>query len=246
MKVGIVLGLIFICAFPAAASDERVLAGVAANFMMPFEEVALAFEKESGIRVESVFTSTGKLYAQVKSGAPYDIFLAADEERPGLLFREGLSEEPFVYARGEVVLWSADRNLCSRYKDWEEAVRSNEVKKLAIANPETAPYGAAAVSALKAVGLFDSLHAKYVFPQDIGQAFQYASTGAVQAGFCALSSAVTDQGKRGCYHTVGQAPKVTQAACVLTGAHNREAARKLAAFLLTPAGVRIKEKYGYR
>ena len=246
IRVGVVLGLIFICALPAGASDEKVLAGVAANFMMPFQEMAAAFEKESGIHVESVFPSTGKLYAQIRNGAPYDIFLAADEERPELLFRDGLSGKPFVYAMGEVVLWSADRDFCARFADWEEAVRSNEVKRLAIANPESAPYGAAAVSALKASGLFDSLQAKYVFPQDIGQTFQYASTGAVQAGFCALSSAVTDQGKEGCYYTITQAPKVTQAACVLTRTNNREAAEKFAAFLLTPAGIQIKEKYGYR
>lgn len=231
---------------PAAASEGKILVAVAANYMMPFTEIAAAFEKESGCRVEPVFSSTGKLYAQIINHAPYDVFLAADERRPALLFQEGLCEEPFVYAQGEIVLFSGQSDFCSRFADWMEAVQSGMVRKIAIANPETAPYGAAAVTGLREAGLYDTLYDKYVFPQDIGQAFQYASTGSVQAGFCALSSAMTDEGEKGCYFPVKQAPPITQAACVLKRTQNREDAEKFAAFLLTQAGVRIKEKYGYR
>lgn len=242
----VLVALTLLWSIPGMAADGKILAGVAANFMMPFQEIAAAFEEESGIKVESVFTSTGKLHAQIVSGAPYDIFFAADEDRPDLLSREGLCEKPFVYATGEVVLWSADKDLCSRFASWEEAAESVEVKKLAIANPETAPYGAAAAAGLKGAGLFEILSKKYVFPQDIGQVFQYVSSGAVQAGFCALSSAMTNQGKKGCYYTVKQAPLVTQAACILKRTKNREAAKKFAVFLLTPDAAQIKERYGYR
>lgn len=246
IKASLLIALVFLWGLPAAASEGKLLVAVAANFMMPFTEIAAAFEKESGIRAEPVFSSTGKLYAQIINNAPYDVFLAADEHRPELLFKDGLCEEPFVYARGEVVLFSEQNDFCSRFADWTDAVQSDAVEKIAVANPEAAPYGAAAVTALREAGLYESLQGKYVFPQDIGQAFQYASTGSVQAGFCALSSAMTDEGKKGCYFPVKQAPPVTQAACVLKRTQNREAAQKLAAFLLAQAGVQIKEKYGYR
>lgn len=246
LRAGIVMGLILVLTLPAAAAEDKIVAAVAANFMMPFEEIAVAFEKESGIRVEPVFSSTGKLYAQIVNSGPYDIFLAADELRPDLLFREGLSAGPFVYARGEVVLWSANKDFCTRHPDWKKAVQSGEVKKIAIANPETAPYGSAALVALKAAGLYEAVQEKLVFPQDIGQAFQYAFTGAVQVGFCALSSASTEQGMKGCHYQVELSPPVTQAACILARTQNREAVERFAAFLMGEKAGQIKERYGYR
>jgi molybdate transport system substrate-binding protein len=238
--------LLAMAALPAVAADQKLTAGVAANFIVPFGEIATLFEKQTGIKVEPVFTSSGKLYAQIVSGAPYDVFLSADEERPAKLFKDGLADKPFVYAKGQVVLWSADLKFCSGAKDWTEIARSANVKKIAIANPETAPYGAASMEALKAAGLAETVKDKFVFPQDIGQAFQYASTGSVDAGFCALSSAMSEEGKKGCYLPVQQAPQVVQAACVLVRSTDRKNAERFAAFLLTPEAVQVKEKYGYK
>ncbi len=237
-----ILAIIFL-SFPAAAQD-RILVGVAANFMMPFNEIAPAFEKETGIKAEPVFASSGKLYAQIVNGAPYDVFLSADEERPARLFKEGFTDRPVIYAKGEVVLWSLNRDLGGR--DWKEAVRSAGVKKIAIANPETAPYGASALTALKAAGLADLLKDKLIYPQDIGQAFQYASTGAVDVGFCALSSTRTAEGAKGCTLAVMEAPKVIQAACIVRATQNRAAAVKFTDFLMSKPATAIKEKYGYR
>jgi molybdate transport system substrate-binding protein len=238
--------LFVMAALPATAADRKLTAGVAANFILPFCEIAALFEKETGIKVEPVFTSSGKLYAQIVNGAPYDVFLSADEERPAKLFKDVLAGKPFIYAKGQVVLWSVDRKLCSGARNWAEALRSAGVKKIAIANPETAPYGAASMEALKAVGLAETLKDKFVFPQDIGQAFQFASTGSVDAGFCALSSALSEEGKKGCYLPVGQAPLVVQSACVLSKSPERQSAELFAGFLLTPAAIQVKEKYGYR
>jgi molybdate transport system substrate-binding protein len=243
-RILLIIALLFIIPFSALAGDQKITAGVAANFIVPFGEIARLFEKQTGIKVEPVFTSSGKLYAQITSGAPYDIFLSADEERPAKLFKDGLSQKPYVYAKGQVVLWSADKKLCAN-KDWLTAVRSKEIKKIAIANPETAPYGAAAMTALKAAGLSEELKDRLVFPQDIGQAFQYSSTGSVDAGFCALSSALSEEGKKGCYLPVEQAPQVVQAVCVLSKTPNRKAAEQFAQFLLSPGVIQIKEKYGY-
>jgi molybdate transport system substrate-binding protein len=244
-RIVLLVSIVMMWAVSAGAADQKITAGVAANFIVPFGEIATLFEKQTGIKVEPVFTSSGKLYAQIASGAPYDVFLSADEERPAKLFKDGLALKPFIYAKGRVVLWSADKKYCSA-KDWVSAVRSGEMKKIAIANPETAPYGAAAMAALKAAGLSEEIKDKLVFPQDIGQAFQYASTGSVDAGFCALSSALTEEGKKGCSLAVEQAPGVVQAACVLSKTPNRKAAEQFAEFLLTSDAIRVKEKYGYK
>jgi len=228
-----------------AFADEKILAGVAANYIQTFKELSSAFEAKTGIKVEGTFTSSGTLYTQVTNGAPYDIFLSADEDRPARLFKDGLVEKPFTYAEGQVVLWSAKKDFC-KSKNWLIALKNENIKKIAIANPETAPYGAAAVKAMQKKGLYDSLKPKLVNSQDIAQAFQYASTEAVDAGFCALSAVYSTQGQAGCYYRIKEAPRVVQSACVLKSSKNSAAAKKFAAFLVSKEAAKIKEKYGYR
>jgi molybdate transport system substrate-binding protein len=239
-----ILCVIFSFAFAASAQDKITVA-VAANFIEPFKEIAVLFETNTHIRTEPTFSSTGKLFAQIIEGAPYDVFLSADELRPKELYQKGLSGKPVVYAKGEVVLWTARKDLCDA-GNWKMVLARGDVNKIAIANTETAPYGTASMRALKDAGLWDSLQGKFVFPQDIAQAFQYASTGTVDAGFCALSSALSQQGKTGCYLVVKEAPVVVQAACVLGRTQQKAAADKLAAFLLSPEAEKVKRKYGYK
>lgn len=229
----------------AASAQERIMAAVAANFIQPFGEIARAFETATGMQIEPTFSSTGKLYAQISEGAPYDVFLSADRKRPEELFRKGLSGQPFVYANGSVVLWTTRKDLCGA-GDWRAVIARPDVKKISIANTETAPYGAASMAALQAAGLWEGFRAKLVFPQDIAQSFQYAFTGSVDAGFCALSSALSAQGARGCYLVVNEAPPVVQAACVLNRTQRKTAAAKFAAFLVSPEANQVKKRYGYR
>jgi molybdate transport system substrate-binding protein len=236
--------IFFSFAFTASAQDKITVA-VAANFIEPFKEIAVLCETNTHIQAEPTFSSTGKLFAQIIEGAPYDVFLSADEKRPAELFQKGLSGKPIVYATGEVVLWTVRKDLCSA-GDWKAILMRSDVKRIAIANTETAPYGTASMKALKDVGLWDSLQGKMVFPQDIAQAFQYASTGSVDAGFCALSSALSQQGKAGCYLVVKEAPVVVQAACVLNKTGQKAAAEKFAEFLLSPEADKVKKKYGYK
>jgi molybdate transport system substrate-binding protein len=231
-------------AFTASAQD-RIVVAVAANFIEPFKEIAILFETSTNIHSEPTFSSTGKLFAQISEGAPYDVFLSADEKCPADLFRKGLSGKPFVYAKGEVVLWTVRKDLCNA-GDWKAILLRSDVKKIAIANTETAPYGTVSMKALKDVDLWGSLQGKFVFPQDIAQAFQYASTGSVDAGFCALSSALSRQSKAGCYFMVKEAPGVVQAASVLNRTEQKAAAEKFAAFLLSPEAEMVKKKYGYK
>ncbi len=236
---------VLFCIPQASFAQDKVLVAVAANFIEPFKEIAVLFETDTHIRSEPTFSSTGKLFAQIIEGAPYDVFLSADEKRPGELFRKGLSGKPIVYATGEVVLWTERKDLCNS-GDWKAILMRSDVKKIAIANTETAPYGTAAMTALKGAGLWDSLQEKLVFPQDVAQAFQYASTGSVDAGFCALSSALSQQGKAGCYLVVKEAPVIVQAACVLNRTEQKAAAERFAAFLLSPEADIVKKKYGYK
>ena len=239
-----VVALVCFCPLNAAA-QEKISAAVAANYIAAFKEIAAAFEKKTGVKIAAAFASTGILYAQIISDAPYDIYLSADEDRPARLYREDIAEKPFVYAKGRCVLWSARKDFC-RAKDWREALKGGGVKRIAIANPETAPYGAAARKALQKSGLWEALENKRVIAQDIAQAFQYTSTEATDAGFCALSSVVSEQGAQGCYYPVEEAPEVVQSACVLKKSKNRQTAERFAAFLLSPEAGAINARFGYK
>ena len=226
-------------------AQDKLSVAVAANFISAFKEIAAAFEEQTGVKVEATFSSTGNLYSQIKNGAPYDVFLSADEQRPDLLQKEGWTDGTFIYARGQAILWSADPNFC-KAPTWQEALKNNRIKKISIANPVTAPYGAAAKAALQKTGLWDALQDKLVNGQDIAQAFQYASTQAVDAGFCALSAAASPQGKNGCFFSIPEAPDIVQAGCILKKSKNQKSAELLMAYLLGADAAKTKKKYGYR
>ena len=241
----ITIGFIVFASCLPSAAGEKLLVAVAANFILPSGELTQMFQEQTGIPVEATYTSTGKLYGQIIKGAPYDLFFAADEKRPNLLDEKGLCDKPFVYARGQVVIWTANQALC-KAAGWQAVVKNPEVRKIAIANTESAPYGAAAMVALQKVGLWDALQEKYVFPQTVAQSFQYAETRSADVGFCAYSSALSDKGKEGCFYEVPEAPTTVQAACILKRTENRSAAERFVAFIQSPEAQKIKEKYGYR
>jgi molybdate transport system substrate-binding protein len=226
-------------------AQDKISVAVAANFISTFKEIAADFEAKTKIKVEATFSSTGNLYSQIVNGAPYDLFLSADEERPALLSKDGLAEKPFVYARGKVILWSASKDFC-KAATWQDALKNDRIKKIAIANPLTAPYGAASKVALQKAGLWDSQLSKLVNAQDIAQTFQYAATSAVDAGFCAMSATVSAEGKKGCFFVINEAPEIIQSACILKRTTNRVAVEKFVEFLNSPAAKEIKVKYGYR
>lgn len=226
-------------------AQEKISVAVAANFISAFKEIAAEFETKTNIKVEATFASTGSLYSQINNGAPYDLFLAADEKRPDILKRDGWTDETFIYARGQAILWTANKEIC-KAETWLEALRNGEIKKIAIANTVTAPYGTAAMIALQKVGQWDALQNKLVIAQTIAQSFQYAETESVDAGFCALSAVSTPQGQKGCFFHISEAPDIIQAACVAKKAKNRKSAELFAAFLTSKYATQIKEKYGYR
>jgi len=237
--------LIFLLVPVMLHAEEKLSIAVAANFMQPMQKIAALFEKKAYMKVEATYSSTGKLYSQITNGAPYDVLLSADEERPVLLFKASLAEKPFVYASGQVILWSAKKEFC-QFKNWRDAVQNIKIRKLSIANVNAAPYGAMSMEALKKAGLWEGIQSKLVFAQDIAQSFQYAATESVDMGFCAFSSAFSEQGKKGCYLEVSEAPPVVQAACILKASKKQEAARQFADFLNSAEAKAVKTSFGYR
>ncbi|MFA5322888.1 MAG: molybdate ABC transporter substrate-binding protein [Smithella sp.] len=229
----------------SAFAEEKVSVAVAANFISAFKEMAADFEVKTKIKVEGTFASTGNLYSQITNGAPYDLFLSADEDRPAKLYKDGVADTPFIYAKGQVILWSANSDFC-KATSWQDALKNDKVKKIAIANTVTAPYGTAAMTALQKTGQWDALQSKLVIAQSVAQSFQYASTESVAAGFCAMSAASTPEGEKGCFFVVGEAPEIIQSACVLKRTTNRAAVEKFVKFLTSPAAKEIKVRYGYR
>jgi molybdate transport system substrate-binding protein len=229
---------------PSTVLAADLLVAQAANFMPAMNEIIPAFEKMTGLKVQATYASTGKLYGQIVNGAPFDLFLAADQRRPEALYDKGLSDKPFEYAKGQIVLWTNEKQFCEQ--DWRQIIQANEVKKVGIANTETSPYGTSAMKALQSAGLWDALQPKLVFGQSISQVFQFASTGAADVGLCAHSSVFTEEGKKGCFIIMEQAPEIIQAACILKDAPNGDAAAKFVKFLASDEVATIKNAYGYK
>ena len=171
---------------PGSLLADEVQIAVAANFTLPMQRIAANFEKETGHKAQLVFGSTGKFYAQIKNGAPFEILLAADDETPAKLEKEGaaVSGSRFTYAIGKLVLWSAKPGLVD---DKGEVLKTGDFRHLSIANPKLAPYGAAALETLNALKLAETLQPKILQAENITQAHLYVATGNAELGFIALS-----------------------------------------------------------
>ena len=180
----IATGIAATCAFARPAS-ARV--AVAANFQPILEELAAAFEqRHPGDQLAIIQGSTGKLYAQVKAGAPFDLFFAADAQRPALLEKEGLAlpDTRFTYAQGRLALWTGKAEIPSDPMAW---LAETPELRIAIANPKLAPYGLAAEAFLSAAQLLDQPNLRLIKGESVGQTFHYVRSGAAQAGFVAYS-----------------------------------------------------------
>jgi molybdate transport system substrate-binding protein len=184
------VALALVAAAAAASADEAVIA-VAANFTAPMKQIAAAFRQETGSKVIASFGSTGKLYAQIRNGAPFEALLAADDKTPKKLEKEGMAvpASRFTYAIGKLVLWSARPDLVD---DKGKVLEHGDFNKLAIADPKLAPYGVAAIETLSALHLKKALEPKLVVGENIAQAFQFVDSGNADLGFVALSQVMRD------------------------------------------------------
>ncbi len=229
-------------ASPAAAADVQV--AVAANFTEPAKEIAAAFKAQTGHAVVLVFGSSGQFYTQISQGAPFEVFLSADGERPRKAEQDGLAVPGtrFTYAVGRLVLYSRTPGLVD---DGGAVLASGRFEKLAIADPAAAPYGLAAIQTLKALKLYDRLQPKIVQGASIAQTYQYVATGAAELGFVALSQVVNERGgSRWLVPEADHAPIDQQAVLLFPGAKD-PAARAFLSFLKGPTAIAIIRRYGY-
>jgi molybdate transport system substrate-binding protein len=186
LLIGIALGGVGI----TSAAERPLTIAVAANALRPIEEIARNYEEKTGEEVRIVSGSTGKLYAQIVQGAPFDVFFAADTLRPDLLVKKGLTDkESFVYVSGKLAIWSASE-LPGLRTGGLSALTSDGVLKIAVANPKTAPYGKAAIEAMKKKGLLKELKGKLVYGESVSQAFSFAKSGNADAAIVSTSMLV--------------------------------------------------------
>jgi molybdate transport system substrate-binding protein len=247
-----VILILFCCYGFTAVRDARgdeALAAVAANFVDAARELAAVFARDGKHRVRISTGSTGALYAQITHGAPFDIFLAARAHEPALLAQAGLAvpNSRFTYAVGSLVVWSAD--AVRIHGDCEALLKRGDYKRVAMANPALAPYGAAARASLQSWGLWDTLAAKLLRAESVGQAFQFVATGNADLGFVALSQVVMLPRERvGSYCVVNAAryPPLRQQAVLLHHGEGNEAAQRFLEFLRGEQGLAIIRSFCYR
>lgn len=240
------VGLGLLCGSLAAGAAE-VKVAVASNFLATMEELAEAFQAETGHVARVSGGSTGKLYAQIQHGAPFDLFFAADVKRPRLLEEEGRIAEGSrrTYAVGQLALWSPKGGVAD---NGEAVLRAGDFRFMAIANPKTAPYGLAAKRVLEHFGLWKQIKSRTVRGENIGQTFQFVKTGNADIGFVALSQ-VSNPHKpvQGNFWVPPQNlyPKVEQQAVILKTAEDKAAAKAFMDFLNTDEARGIITAYGY-
>lgn len=242
--IRLLLTLSLLMATGAALAGEVRLA-VATNFHDAAERLAEQFAEATGHSSRISYGSTGKLYAQIRHGAPFDVFLAADQERPHLMEQNG-SAVPgtrFTYAVGKLVLWSPDPEA---FTDPVAFLREGNFRRLAIANPKTAPYGLAARQTLENLGLRAALEGKLVRGESIAQTFQFVATGNAKTGFVALAQLRDDHdgGARWEVPDTYHAP-IAQQAILLERGRDNEAARAWLEFLSSREAQDIIRQYGY-
>ena len=230
----------------APAWADEIPMAVAANFTAPMQKIAAAFEKETGYKVVASFGSTGKFYAQIKNGAPFEVLLAADDETPAKLIKESAAAQgsQYTYAIGKLVLWSAKPGVVDGAG---EVLKKGNFAHLSLANPKLAPYGAAGVETMKALGVYAAVEPKIVMAENITQAQQFVSSGNAELGFVALSQVLKGDQIEG---SAWQVPAnlyqpIRQDAVLLTPGKSKPAAEALLKYLKGDAARAIIKSYGY-
>jgi molybdate transport system substrate-binding protein len=230
-------------ATPVLAQAPNTNVAVAANFTEPSREIAQLFKSKTGDEAVLSFGSTGQFYTQITQAAPFQVFLSADQSTPKKLVDNGLAvaDSLFTYAVGKLILFSRSPGLMMG----EQTLREAKFNKIAIANPATAPYGAAAVETMKALGVYDALAGKIVQGENISQTFQFVDTGNAELGFVALSQVVAAQGGSRWVVPSNLYGAIRQDAVLLRSGADNAAAKAFLAFLKGPEALAVIEKYGY-
>jgi molybdate transport system substrate-binding protein len=225
----------------ARAADINV--AVAANFTEPSKEIAQAFQTKTGNKAILSFGATGQFYTQITQAAPFQVFLSADQTTPKKLVDEGraVADSLFTYAIGKIVLFSTNAALVQS----EQTLRDAKFAKIAIANPTAAPYGAAAIEAMKALGVYDALSSKIVQGANINQTYEFVDTGNAELGFVALSQVINRKDGSRWLVPANLYTPIRQDAVLIGNASSNDAAKAFLAFLKGPEATAVIEKFGY-
>lgn len=249
MKASIhrLLFLAFLAFSSGLVSADEVQVAVAANFTAPMQKIAVEFHKDTGDSAQLIFGATGKFYAQIKNGAPFEVLLAADHETPARLIREGEAVEgtQITYAIGKLVLWSSKAGLV----DGNGAILKNAgIAHVAYCNPDLAPYGAAAAETMKSLGVFDALKPKLVMGENITQAYQFVASGNAEVGFVALSQVYKDgriSGGSAWIVPSGLYSPIRQDAVILAKGKGHAAAARFLEYLKSDKAKAVIRSFGY-
>ena len=239
--------MVWVLAVPQVGWSGEVHVAVASNFLNPLKEIATRYKQDTGNRLILISGSTGKLYAQARHGAPFDVLLAADSKRPTLLEQEGVGVigTRFTYAVGALVLWSLEPGKVRG----EKSLAQMNKGKLAIANPKTAPYGRAAQQALEGLGLWEKLQPLLVRGENIAQTLQFVATGNARLGFVAKSQMKDPRFKlKGSSWEVpvDMHEPILQQAILLKPGSTNASAKQFVRYLQGSVAKKIIENYGYR
>ncbi len=239
-----VAALLLGLALATQSMAEQVNLAVASNFMQPMAVLQAAFEQQSGHRLVVSYGSSGRLYAQIVNGAPFDLFLSADAAKPQALDGAGLTlTEPRVYATGQLVLWSRDSGVSI---DGLDALQNPKVTKIAMANPRIAPYGLAARQVLDNAKIYGAVQGKLVLGENISQAYQFAYTRSAQVGFVALSQVIAAVPETDYWIVPPQLHEpIQQSAVMLNRAEGNSAAMQFFEFLFSDAAEKLITGFGY-
>ncbi len=231
------------------AGAQQLTVAAAADLQFAFHDLGARFEKQTGIPVRVTYGSSGNFTTQIENGAPFDLFFSADVQYPQKLVAEGFAEEDslYRYADGKLVLWVPNDSKIDLNQGMA-ALLDPAVRKIAIANPKHAPYGRAAVAAMKSAGVYERVESKLVLGENISQTAQFVQSGTADVGLVALSLAVSP-GMRssGRYVEVPAKdyPAIEQGAAILKQSKQKAAAERFLEFMKTPAAKQILEKYGF-
>lgn len=247
MKYQSTLAALVVALSPMVAQADELKIAVAANFLKTMETLSQAFQQQTGHAIKVSGGPTGKLYAQINNGAPFDLFFAADGKSTVRLDEAGQIKpgSRFVYAQGRLALWMPQADAGT---DALEILKKADFKHLALANPKAAPYGVAAEQTLDKLGVMDGLRAKFVMGENIGQTYQFVATGNAQLGFVAYSYCVDPKHvNKGSYWLVPQQyhDPLDQEAVILKKAQDSAAAQAFIDYVRSPEGRRVIESSGY-
>jgi molybdate transport system substrate-binding protein len=232
-----------------ATPAQTLKVAAASDLQFAMQDLAKEFEKNGNAKIDVIYGSSGNFFSQIQNGAPFDIFFSADMEYAKKLDAAGLAESGTLarYAVGRLVLWTPPASAVDVAKDGWKTLLDPRVQKIAVANPEHAPYGRAAVAALRSAGIYEQVKSKLVYGENISQAAQFVQSGNAQAGLVALSLALSPGMKDGKWWELpaDAYPPIEQGAIVLQASKNKVAARAFLEFVASARGRETLKKYGF-